>query len=284
MPVFAIILLLGSAVLHTTWNFLLKQADEKYIATWWAVLLGSVVFLPFIFITGLPSRETWLYLLASVLLEVGYYIALSTAYRDADFSLVYPLARGAAPALIAIWSVLFLGERLTIGGVFGLGIIVFGLLVTGGSNLLQQGGEKPHLCGIALALTIALLISLYSTIDGAAVKRTSAFSYTALLFFLAPMLTSPLILRHYGWPTLKSELAAHRISVVSIGLLTVGSYLLALLAYSIAPLSYAAAIREISVVLGALVGWRFLGERMGGLRVTGAAIIFSGILIVALFG
>jgi drug/metabolite transporter (DMT)-like permease len=175
MPVFAIFLLLGSAILHTAWNLLLKQAGEKYIATWWAVLLGSAVFLPFLLITGLPARETWLLLLASVLLEVVYYLALSTAYQDADFSLVYPLARGAAPALIALWSVLFLGEKLTVGGALGSGVIIFGLLVIGGSNLLQRGGEKPHLRGIALALTIALLISLYSTIDGAAVKRTAPF-------------------------------------------------------------------------------------------------------------
>ena len=119
MPIVAILLLLGSAILHTTWNLLLKRAGGKYIATWWAVLLGSAVFLPFLFITGLPARETWLYLLASVLLEVGYFIALSTAYRDADFSLVYPLARGAAPALIALWSVLFFGERLPLEGSLG---------------------------------------------------------------------------------------------------------------------------------------------------------------------
>lgn len=284
MPVFAIFLLLGSAILHTTWNLLLKQAGEKYIATWWAVLLGSAVFLPFLLITGLPARKTWLLLFASVLLEVIYYLALSTAYQDADFSLVYPLARGAAPALIALWSVLFLGERLTAGGALGSGIIIFGLLVTGGSNLFQPSGEKLHLHGIALALTIALLISLYSTIDGAAVKRTPAFPYAVIVFFLAPALTSPLMVRHYGWPVLKSELAAHRLGIVSIGLLTVCSYLLALFAYSIAPLSYAGAIREVSVVLGALAGWRFLGERMGAWRMAGAVIIFGGILTVALFG
>jgi drug/metabolite transporter (DMT)-like permease len=284
MPVIAVSLLLGSAILHTTWNLLLKQAGEKYITTWWAVLLGSAVFLPFLLITGLPARETWLLLFASVLLEVVYYIALPTAYQDADFSLVYPLARGAAPALIALWSILFLNEKLTLGGAFGSGTIILGLLVTGGSNLLRPGSEKPHLRAIVLALSIALLISLYSTVDGAAVKRTAAFPYAVIVFFLAPALTAPLMFRRYGWPVLKSELAAHRVGILSIGLLTVCSYLLALFAYSIAPLSYAGAVREVSIVLGALAGWRFLGERMGALRVAGALIIFSGILIVALFG
>jgi drug/metabolite transporter (DMT)-like permease len=247
-------------------------------------LLGSAVFLPFLLITGLPARETWLLLFASVLLETIYYIALPTAYQDADFSLVYPLARGAAPALIALWSILFLHERLTLGGTFGSGMIILGLLVTGGSNLFRSGGAKPHLRGIVLALFIALIISLYSTVDGAAVKRTAAFPYAVIVFFLSPAFMTPLMFRRYGWLVLKSELGAHRIRILSIGLLTVCSYLLALFAYSIAPLSYAGAVREVSIVLGAFAGWRFLGEKMGGWRMAGAFVIFIGILIVAILG
>jgi len=284
MPLLAVALLFGSAILHTSWNLLLKQAGEKYIATWWAILLGSAVFLPFLFITGLPVREVWLLLLASVLVEAGYYIILSTAYRDADFSLVYPLARGAAPALIAIWSVLFLGEGMTPGGALGLGIIVLGLLLVGGGNLFQNRREKPHMRGIVLALTLAVLISIYSTIDGAAVKHTPAFSYAVMIFFLAPVLTAPLMFQHYGWQVLKTELAGHRLRIISIGLLSVSAYLLALAAYAIAPVSYVGAVREVSVVLGALAGWRFLGERFGGWRLTGSLVLFCGILVIALLG
>ena len=284
MPLLAVALLFGSAILHTSWNLLLKQAGEKYIATWWAILLGSAVFLPFLFITGLPVREVWLLLLASVLVEAGYYIILSTAYRDADFSLVYPLARGAAPALIAIWSVLFLGEGMTPGGALGLGIIVLGLLLVGGGNLFQNRREKPHMRGIVLALTLAVLISIYSTIDGAAVKHTPAFSYAVMIFFLVPVLTAPVMFQHYGWQVLKTELAGHRLRIISIGLLSVSAYLLALAAYAIAPVSYVGAVREVSVVLGALAGWRFLGERFGGWRLAGSLVMFCGILVIALLG
>ena len=90
MPTSALILLFVSAVLHTTWNLLLKQTNEKYISTWWAVLAGSVVFLPVLFLTGLPARETWILLAVSVCVEVVYYALLSYAYQDSDFSLVYP--------------------------------------------------------------------------------------------------------------------------------------------------------------------------------------------------
>ena len=284
MPFFAITLLFGSAFLHTSWNLLLKQAGEKYIATWWAILLGSAVFLPFLFFTGLPAREVWFLLAVSVLVEAGYYVALSTAYRDADFSLVYPLARGTAPALIAIWSLLFLGEKLTMGGLVGLGIIILGLLVVGGSNLFQHRRAKPHFRGVALSLLIALFISIYSTIDGAAVKHTAAFPYAVMIFFLAPVLTSPLVFQHYGWSVLREELTAHWVRILAIGLLMISAYLLALAAYSMAPVSYAGAIREVSVVLGAMAGWRFLGERMGGWRLTGSVVIFCGILVIAIAG
>jgi drug/metabolite transporter (DMT)-like permease len=284
MPIFAISLLFGSAILHTSWNLLLKQAGEKYIATWWAILIGSGICLPLLFLTGFPTREIWPLLFASVLLEAVYYITLSRAYGDGDFSLVYPLARGTAPALITIWSVLFLGEELTRGGTLGLGIIILGLFMLGGANLFQHHLEKPHLRGVVLALSLAVLISLYSTIDGAAVKRTPAFSYAVILFFLSPVLTSPLMFRYYGWQVLRTELASHWVRISSIGLLTVGAYLLALVAYSMAPVSYVGAVREVSIVMGALAGWLFLKEQLGGWRVLGSLVIFCGILVIAIYG
>jgi len=286
MPLPAILLLFVSALLHTTWNLLLKQAGEKYMATWWAVLLGSGLFLPGLFFTGWPARETWLLLFLSVLVETAYYITLSTAYQDADFSLIYPLARGAAPLMIAIWSVIFLREQLTTGGMFGLAIIIAGLGVIGFSNFWGpwQNGSAPPWRGLGLAFLLALLISIYSTIDGAAVKQTPAFAYAVLVFFFSPVLSAPLVLKRYGWQTLKAELLQHKWRIISIGLLTVGAYLLALGAYAMARVSYSGAIREVSVVLGALAGWLFLGERLGSLRVLGALGIFSGILVIALAG
>lgn len=284
MSIFAISLLFCSAFLHTTWNLLLKQAGEKYIATWWATLLGSAVFLPGLLFSGLPVRDVWLLLFVSVLVEVGYYITLSTAYRDADFSLVYPLARGAAPALIAIWSVLFLGEKFTTGGSLGLGIIITGLLIVGSSNLFSRRREKPHMRGIILALLLAVLISIYSVIDGTAVKHTPAYSYAVLIFFLVPVFTTPLMFHKYGWKVLKTELADHWLRIVGIGLLIVSAYMLVMVAYTISRVSYVGAIREFSVVLGAMAGWRFLGERLGGWRMVGSLIIFCGILVIAFLG
>ena len=283
MPPLAILLLLVSAILHTTWNVLLKQANDKFVSTWWAVLVGSIIFLPFLFFTGLPSKQTWILLAISVCVEVVYYVLLSKAYRDADFSLIYPLARGTAPAWIALWSTLILGEKLSWGGWAGLLVIIIGLVIVGSSGIMASKGYIQRRA-IFLAFSIAFLISVYSVIDGAAVKQTAAFPYAIVVFFLAPAVTSPLVFHNYGWKYLIQVWTLNRSRLFAIGLLTVLAYLLALVAYSIAPIGYSGAIREVSVVFGALAGWKILGERMGGQRLIGSFIIFIGIVMIAIIG
>lgn len=280
-------LLFASAVLHTLWNLLLKQSEERALLTWWAVLVGAGLFAPFLFFLDWPGAAVWPLLLASVGLEVVYYLVLSFAYSQSDFSLIYPLARGAAPALIALWAVLFLGEKLSPGGWAGLTVIVLGLWMVGGSGFVAgglSGTGRPTVRGggVGLALLVALLISIYSTIDAAAVRRTEALSYTVLVFLLAPLLTAPLVLIRYRRRVWQAWRKPGRI--LAIGWLTVSAYLLALLAYRIAPLGYGGAVREVSVVFGALAGWRLLGERMGPLRLAGAVVIFAGIMLIAVWG
>ncbi len=283
MSIFAIGLLLIAAVLHTTWNLLLKQAGERYIATWWASIIGSLVFIPAIFIIGFPSKSIWHILVISACFEIAYYIVLAEGYRDSDFSLIYPMGRGAAPALIAVWAAIFLGERFTLGGLSGIIIIIVGLLIVGGSSIFQAR-TKPHTRGILLALLLALLISIYSTLDGFAVEQTYALPYVIVLFMCVPGFTSPLIFKQYGWNKLRNEFTAHGWTLAAIGVLTISAYSLALWAYSISPLGYAGAIREVSVVMAAFAGWRFLGENFGGWRIFGAVVIFIGIMAIALLG
>jgi drug/metabolite transporter (DMT)-like permease len=284
MPLLALALLFGSALLHTSWNLLLKGAGEKYIATFWTVVLGGLIFAPVLFFTGLPAPEQWPLVLVSSLVEVLYFLTLSYGYKDHDFSLIYPLARGAAPAFLTVWSLLLLRERPTAAGLIGLALIVTGLMVIGGSSLFARGLHTPALRALPIALLNALLISIYSLIDGYAVKRGPAVPYAFAIFTLIPVLIAPLILYSYPRRQLLAELSAHWKRQTVIAVLGVFSYLVALLAFSIAPLSYAGAIREVSVVLGAVAGWWLLRERLGGVRLIGAGVIFAGILMIARFG
>ena len=284
MPILAIFLLLVSAALHALWNLLLKGSDEKYVAMGWQVLIGGILSLTVLFFTGLPPRSMWLFALASGALEAVYFVLLSYAYSGHDFSLVYPMARGAAPALLVLWAALFLREKPTLGGFLGIALIVCGIVVIGATSLLQNHEGKPHLKGIAIALTVAFIISVYTLVDGFAVKHGPSLPYALSMFTLVPVLTTPFIVRHYGWKHLAEVWVGQRLRLVALGLLGVVAYAIALFAYSFAPLNYSEAIREVSVVIGAFAGWRFLGEKMGGYRVLGAVVIFAGILLIAIYG
>lgn len=280
----AIAILLISAVLHTAWNLLIKQAEDKYIVTFWMVTFGGLFALVALFFTGLPPREMWKFAIISVCIEVLYFITLSYAYHDNDFSLVYPVARGAAPAFLAVWSLVFLQEKLTSGGLIGLALIIGGLVVIGVNALTQAHVTRVHFKGVAVAVFIALLISIYSAIDGSAVKNGYALPYVMTIFTLVPFVISPFIFRRYDWARVREVLVKQPIRVPLAGVLGVLAYLMAVFAYSIAPLSYAGAVREVSVVFGALTGWWLLNERLGAIRLIGAFIIFAGILTIALLG
>ncbi len=266
----------------------------------WQVIISGMLSLVLIFFTGLPPRSMWLFAILSMILEAIYFILLSVAYTSHDFSLVYPIARGAAPVLLVLWSAIFLRENLTAGGYLGLAMLTGGMIVIGATSLLQNrgvapsqfggkvppqiGGKKPHLKGILVALSVALIISLYTLIDGTAVKSGPALSYGLSMFVMVPFVTTPYINRYYGWVHFIESWKKNRSYLLLGGALGVTAYLLALFAYTFAPLSYSGAIREVSSVIGAFFGWKFLNEQMGGIRVVGSAIVFAGVVVIAMFG
>ena len=292
MPLSALGLLFASAILHTTWNLLVKQAGDKSMASWWGILIGSVLFVPALFVIGFPAAHIWLYILVSALMGASFFVVLPFAYNDSDFSVVYPLARGAAPALIAVWSVLFLHEKLSAGGVVGLLIIVAGLMIVGGSGWFASRAvgisalavPKPNVKGIWPALLMAVIISIYSVIDGAAVKMTDPLPYAALIYFVSALYMTPYVLARHGWKALRREITAYPWRLILIGALIVAAYMLALWAFRLSTVSYAGAIREMNVVVGAAAGWQLLGEKFGPVRVAGSVVIFAGILVIAIFG
>ena len=284
MPIFAIILLFFSASMHAMWNFLLKSSEEKYIAMGWQVILSGLFSTVLIFFTGLPPSSMWFFAVLSMILEAIYFILLCIAYSDHDFSLVYPIARGAAPALLVLWSAIFLREQLTVGGYIGLAFITGGMIVIGATTLLQSNGEKPHLRGILTALSVALVISIYTFIDGTAVKSGPALPYGLSMFVMVPFVTTPYLTHRYGWSSFARVWEKNYKYLLIGGVLGLVAYMLALFAYTFAPLSYSGAIREVSAVIGAFLGWRFLKEEMGGVRVVGSAIVFAGVMVIATFG
>ncbi len=261
MPPTALALLLIAAVLHAGWNFFVKRTHEKQVFTWWGLVIGSVCFIPVLVVSHSFPVQIWPYVICSALVEGVYYIVLTRAYDNGDFSLVYPMARGTAPAFLLVWALLFLGERPHLGGLAGIALLVCGLIVIGGKS-----------------------ISIYSAIDGAAVRLVAPIPYTVVVISLSTVLVTPVILMRYGRQKALLEWRTNWLLIILVGLLMMLSYILVLISYSFAHVSYAGAIREISVVFAAFMGWRWLGEDFGLLRLIGATLIFVGVLIIAIAG
>jgi len=285
MSLTALGLLLAAAMMHTTWNLLVKRAKEKQVFIWCSLIVGTIIFSPLLLTSPLLLVTTWPYLISSALVEAIYYITLIRAYENGDFSLVYPMARGAAPAFLLIWATFFLGERPRFFGLIGIALLVFGLIIVGGKTwwtLRKTSGFSKS--ALALALGVACCISIYTAIDGAAVRHVSPLPYTVLVIALAALFITPAVVKRYGNDAIANEWRANWLRITLVGLFTLLAYMLALKAYTIARVSYAGSVREISVVFAAFVGWRWLGESFGAIRLVGAMFIFAGILVIAFAG
>ncbi len=285
MPPVALGLLLTAAVLHASWNLLLKRAGSRLLFAYWALVVSVIGLLPVLALTGLPPARVWLFALASGLGEAVYFFLLTRAYDIEDFSLVYPLARGAAPVFLLVWAALFLGERPSAAGLAGIALLIAGLLLVGG-GVWRWRADKAGFsrAGTFTALAVALAISIYTTIDGAAARFAAPIPYAALIFSTAAIFITPLVLVRYGARAALAEARANWPRILLVGALTLTTYVLILRAYALARVNYAGAIREVSIVFAAIIGWRWLGERFGAVRTAGAIVIVAGILVIAVAG
>jgi drug/metabolite transporter (DMT)-like permease len=284
MPLSALSLLLVAACMHAVWNLLIKRAQEKRIFTWWALLLGTLCFSPFLLQLSAFPLSIWPYVLSSACMEALYFLVLIAAYQKGDFSLVYPLARGAAPVFLTFWAVLFLREQPDLAGYLGLSLLVLGLIVVGGTTWWQQR-KTFSIAGstLGLALATACCVSIYSAIDGAAVRQVAPLPYTVLVIGLSGVMITPFIVLRYGQTAIMREIHANWKQILVAGILSLLTYMLVLVAYSFSSVSYGGAIREVSIVFAAFIGWRWLGEGFGRTRILGSGLIFAGILVIAVF-
>ncbi|MGH7454447.1 MAG: EamA family transporter [bacterium] len=285
MPPRALAFVIIAAFFHATWNFVIKKINDRELVTWWAIMVGSLLALPFVWSSIAMSATMWPYILSSALAEAIYFLTLLHGYERADFSLIYPIGRGAAPALIACWSRLFIGEHQKTFGIAGIILILLGLIVVGAGHALFKRRSAPvNVKGILLALFVAAMISAYSVIDAAAVRMVSPLPYFTLVLALTGLFIAPVVLIKHGYRAALEKWQTNFPQIGLIAILNSLAYVLVLKAYAIAPVSYVGAIREVSIVLAAIAGWRWLGENFGMIRVFGAVLIFIGIFVIALAG
>lgn len=284
LPVLAAVLL--GALLHASWNALIKSAPDKALNTALIHGLGTILALPLLLITGLPQAAAWPYVITSTLIHIGYYMALAGAYKHGDLGLTYPLMRGSAPLLVALGSHALLGEQLSALAWVGVLTISLGVLTLGLAQAGSAGGdESRRRKAMRYALINAVFIAAYTVVDGLGVRANGeAASYVAALFLLdgLPYLCLVLWQRRDRLDQVRAYMAARWKPAAGGTAASLGSYGIALWAMMHAPVATVAALRETSVLFAALIGSLLLGERFGWQRATGTGVILAGIMALRL--
>jgi len=273
MPPLVTALVLGAALLHASWNAIIKSSRDVMLDTALVAAGAGILALPLAAFVPLPASASWPYLGASAAIHVAYFSTLVAAYRIGDLGHAYPLMRGTAPLLVALFGVALLDERP--GATMWLGIVLIsaGILSLG---LLQQGRARR---GATLwALANAAIIASYTLVDGAGVRLSgSPAGYVASLFWLQGLLFAAFV------AVLRKRAALDYVvrnwqRGFGGGLCLISAYGIVLWAMTQAPVAAVAALRETSVIFAALLGSLFLKEPFGRQRLIASCAVALGII------
>lgn len=287
MTLFAFLLIVAAAFIHASWNLLYKQVGGGVPLLWLFTTISVVAYLPlavYILWSQHPPIGPMqiLFLVGTSLIHIVYFVTLQRGYRVGDLSVVYPLARGTGPTLSTIIAIVFLGERPSLLALIGA------LLVIGGVFVIASGGNKDKANqgnlrkAVGYGLFIGVLIACYTIWDRTAVAYYAIpplildyGSQLARMVFLAPVALRRSSEVAYHWRT-------HRWQSIGIALLNPLSYILVLTAMQTTLVSHVAPARELSILIGALMGAQLLKEGNVGRRLAAAAAIVAGVVALAL--
>ncbi len=275
ISVFAIVLV--AALLHALWNALVKGADDKPVILGLIALGHAVPGMAMVLLSASPGWAILPYIIASTVIHWGYYYLLNTAYRLGDLSVVYPIARGFAPVLIALGAQAWIGETLPALAWAGIACVSLGILALG----VRVGTGTLARPGLIAAFGCAVSIAAYSLADGVGVRVSHSVSgYIGWLFVLE------LIVAGFIFSTRIERLRALPWRMVLAGFLggviSGTAYGLVLYAKTLAPLGIVSALRETSVILAALIGVWWFGEGPRATRMLAAGGVAAGILLITL--
>ena len=274
-----LILVLAGAVLHASWNALVKAQASHFSAAALVAVGAGIVALPAMLVLPLPAAAALPYLVASALIHVGYFALVAYAYRAADLGVAYPLTRGSAPMLTALLAFAIIGENLAWNGWLAIVAIAAGIAALS-LDALARGGLTRR--AGAAALVNAGVVVCYTLIDGLGARAAgNGVAYGVWMIAATAALIAILLLMRDSRAALAAARQGWRLGLGG-GALVLGSYGIALWAMTIAPIGLVAALRETSVLFAALLGAYFFGEPFGPQRWIALALIVGGIALLRL--
>lgn len=286
MTFFALVLVLAAAFFHATWNLLAKRVGEGgAVFVWLFGAFSVLVYAPLAVVLIVLQKPhlgvaQLVFMFGSGALHLGYFVVLQRGYAVADLSLVYPLARGTGPLLATVGAVILLGERPGVVAVSGILLITLGVfLLTREPGSLRGSGLGM---GVVYGLLTGVFIAAYTLWDKYAV---SALLVPPLLQSWATTVVTVALLTPLAARRRKEALSlwrAHKPEVLGIAVLSPLSYILVLTALVFTPVSYVAPTREISILIGVLMGTQLLAEGHAASRLLAAGAMVVGVAALAL--
>ncbi len=279
MSEFAVLLVFVAAILHASWNALVKVGGDRLSRLAIVNLVAggaALVLTPFV---GFPDPASWPYLATSILVHQAYYVFLVAAYRDGDLSYVYPIARGLAPLLVATLAYVWAGETISLLGLAAVALTSAGIIA-----LAFTGAGRARGMTALFAILTSFTIAGYTVADGMGVRQSgNALGYIVWLFVLdsLPFGLFAIFLRRQR---LVQAFTEQWRGGLLAGILSIGAYGIVIWAMSVIPMTLASAVRETSVVLAALIGVRLLGEPFGRPRLAAAVAVAAGVVVIKLAG
>src|SRR6186997_709547 len=267
MPLDAFVLALGSAFLHALWNLILGRERDPEAATAIALVTAVVLFAPL---------AIWRFDAVTSMLQLIYFAALATAYRHADVSVVYPIARGLAPVLVLLVGVTMLGTGASAGQAAGVCLVGLGVMLVRG---IGSGHADARGVGAAFGVAVASCIAAYTLVDKHGIEHASPVVYLELGMIPATIgYVGFLLLTEHG--AIRVRTAARPLPALA-GILSFVAYALVLAALVRASAAAVASVRETSVLIAAFLAAPLAGERVGPERLSGAALVVAGVALIA---
>ncbi len=277
MPLAAFVLALGSAFLHALWNLILGREHDPEAATAVALVAAVVLFAPVAIWHYDADSGVWPYVAVTSMLQLLYFATLATAYRRADVSVVYPIARGLAPVLVLLVAVVVLGVHASAAQAAGVCLVGLGVVLVRGVGSADADGRST---GAAFGVAVAACIAAYTLVDKHGIEHASPVVYLELGMIPATVgYVAFLLVAEHG--TVRLRRAARPLPALA-GVLSFVAYALVLAALARAAAAAVAAVRETSVVIAALLAAPLAGERVGPGRLAGAALVVAGVAFIAL--
>lgn len=285
MTSFALLLVIIAAFCHATWNLMAKKVCGGTAFIWLFASLSSILYFPlalWVLLVEQPSIGIYqlVLILSSAVLHSVYFILLDKGYRFGDLSVIYPLARGTGPLLSVLTAIFFLGEQPTPIAIAGALLIGCGILVITGNPFSHT--ETSARKSILYALLCGATIAGYTVVDKIAV---STYLLPPLLMDWATNLGRVILLTPYSlknWDKVKEQWAAHKKEAIGVAILSPLAYILVLTAMVFSPVSYIAPAREVSILIGAVLGAKLLSEGNFRVRLAGAGTMLLGLIALAI--